>query len=92
MEFVSEKEGSKTKQFQTFSIILPNFIHKSKKRDLNSWPPTTYNLEWIDYFVGRSQIGSVDPRRPVRFAERGSSLRQSAPDLLNSSACDGFIP
>jgi len=35
MEFVSESDGSKIKQLQTFSIILPNLIHQLKKRDLN---------------------------------------------------------
>ena len=35
LEFVSESDGSKIKRVQTFSIILPNFIHQSKKRDLN---------------------------------------------------------
>ena len=35
LEFVSESDGSKVKRVQTFSIILPNLIHQSKKRDLN---------------------------------------------------------
>jgi len=34
-EFVSDYSGAKIKHFQTFSIILPNLIHKSKKLDLN---------------------------------------------------------
>jgi len=36
MEFVSERDGSKVKRVQTFSIILPNLIHQLKKRDLKS--------------------------------------------------------
>ena len=35
LEFVSESDGSKTPRAQTFTIILPNLIHQSKKRDLN---------------------------------------------------------
>jgi len=35
IEFVSESDGSKTPRAQTFTIILPNLIHQSKKRDLN---------------------------------------------------------
>lgn len=27
--------GSEIKRFQTFSIVLPNLIHNSKKKDLN---------------------------------------------------------
>jgi len=34
-EFVSDYSGAGIKRFQTFSIILPNLIHKSKKLDLN---------------------------------------------------------
>ena len=34
-EFVSDYTGAGVKRFQTFSIILPNLIHKSKKLDLN---------------------------------------------------------
>jgi len=33
-EFVSETPGAQTKSVQTFSIILPNLIHKSRKRNL----------------------------------------------------------
>ncbi len=36
LKFVSENDGSRIKDFQTFSIILPNFIHHSKKRDLSN--------------------------------------------------------
>jgi len=36
MEFLSERDGSKVKRVQTFSIILPNLIHNSKKRDLKN--------------------------------------------------------
>ena len=35
LEFVSDYSGSNIKRVQTFSIILPNLIHQSKKRDLN---------------------------------------------------------
>jgi len=34
-EFVSDYSGARIKRFQTFSIILPNLIHKSKKLNLN---------------------------------------------------------
>ena len=34
-KFVSDYSGSNIKRVQTFSIILPNLIHKSKKLDLN---------------------------------------------------------
>ena len=34
-KFVSDYSGSRIKRFQTFTIILPNLIHQSKKRDLN---------------------------------------------------------
>jgi len=34
-EFVSNDSGAQIKRFQTFSLILPNLIHKSKKLDLN---------------------------------------------------------
>jgi len=33
-EFVSETTGAQIKPFQTFSIILPNLIHKSRKKNL----------------------------------------------------------
>ena len=33
-EFVSEITSGQSKSFQTFSIILPNLIHQSKKRNL----------------------------------------------------------
>ncbi len=33
-KFAEADSGWRTKQFQTFSIILPNLIHQSKKRDL----------------------------------------------------------
>ena len=33
-EFAEGGFGCKTNQFRTFSIILPNMIHQSKKRDL----------------------------------------------------------
>jgi len=36
MEFVSERDGSRANRLQTFSIILPNLIHNSKKRDLKN--------------------------------------------------------
>ena len=36
LEFVSESDGSNIKRVQTFSLILPNLIHNSKKRDLKS--------------------------------------------------------
>ena len=36
LEFVSGDDGSNIKRVQTFSLILPNLIHKSKKRDLKS--------------------------------------------------------
>ncbi len=32
--FANADSGCKTNQFQTFSIILPNLIHQSKKRNL----------------------------------------------------------
>jgi len=35
-KFVSDYSGSNIKRVQTFSIILPNLIHKSKKRDLKN--------------------------------------------------------
>jgi len=33
-EFISDTMSGRNKQIQTFSIILPNLIHKSKKMDL----------------------------------------------------------
>jgi len=33
-EFVSETTSAQIKSVQTFSIILPNLIHKSRKRNL----------------------------------------------------------
>ena len=33
-KFEDTYPGCKTNQFQTFSIILPNLIHQSKKRNL----------------------------------------------------------
>ena len=39
LEFVSDDDGSNIKRFQTFSIISiisPNLIHNSKKRDLKN--------------------------------------------------------
>jgi len=35
-KFVSIGSGARVKRFQTFSIILPNLIHQSKKRDLKN--------------------------------------------------------
>ena len=35
-EFVSDYSSARIKRFQTFSLILPNLIHKSKKRDLKN--------------------------------------------------------
>ena len=35
-EFVSNTTSAQNKSFQTFSIILPNLIHQSKKRDLKN--------------------------------------------------------
>jgi hypothetical protein len=35
-KFVSENVGSKIKRSQTFSIILPNLIHHSRKKDLKN--------------------------------------------------------
>jgi len=34
-EFVGNSTSARKKSIQTFSIILPNLIHKSKKMDLN---------------------------------------------------------
>jgi len=34
LKFVPETTSAQTKPFQTFSIILPNLIHKSRKKDL----------------------------------------------------------
>ena len=34
-KFVSNYSGGSIKRFQTFSLILPNLIHKSKKMNLN---------------------------------------------------------
>ena len=34
-EFVSDDTRARIKHFQTFSLILPNLIHKSKKMDLD---------------------------------------------------------
>ena len=34
-KFVSESVGARIKRFQTFSIILPNLTHKSRKLNLN---------------------------------------------------------
>ena len=36
LEFVSERDGSKIKRVQTFSIILPNLLHQLKKRNLKN--------------------------------------------------------
>jgi len=33
-KFVSNTTSAQTKSFQTFSIILPNLIHKSRKKNL----------------------------------------------------------
>jgi len=33
-EFAEADYGCETNQFRTFSIVLPNLIHQSKKRDL----------------------------------------------------------
>jgi len=33
-KFVSETTSAQTKSVQTFSIILPNLIHKSRKKNL----------------------------------------------------------
>jgi len=33
-EFVSETTSAQTKPVQTFSIILPNLIHKSRRKNL----------------------------------------------------------
>ena len=33
-EFVSETTSGRTKPLQTFSIILPNLIHKSRRKNL----------------------------------------------------------
>jgi len=33
-EFVSNTTSAQNKSFQTFSIILPNLIHKSRKKNL----------------------------------------------------------
>jgi len=33
-QFVSETTSAQTKSVQTFSIILPNLIHKSRKKNL----------------------------------------------------------
>jgi len=38
-EFVSSKDAAELKQEQTFTIILPNLIHKSKKLNLTRWLP-----------------------------------------------------
>jgi len=34
-EFLSDYSGARIKRFQTFFLILPNLIHKSKKLNLN---------------------------------------------------------
>jgi len=36
LEFVSNLRVLKRKGFQTFSLILPNLIHQSKKKDLKN--------------------------------------------------------
>jgi len=36
LEFVSERDGFQINQLQTFSIILPNLVHKSRKRNLKN--------------------------------------------------------
>jgi len=36
-EFVSDTTSAQIKPFQTFSIILPNLIHKSRKRNLKRY-------------------------------------------------------
>ena len=95
LEFVSGDDGSSIKRLQTFSIvsiISPNLIHNSKKRDLKNWktlPPTIYTFVVNSYRnscqflfpVCRSQIGSVNPRRRLRLllaSQSATSIRKSS--------------